>query len=69
MELIKTYFLELSEKQLTQYEALYDLYTDWNSKSLLLYTTSTSTGMRKSTLSPAKTSKICTSIMCSIHWG
>lgn len=32
MELIKTYFPELSEKQLTQYEALYDLYTDWNSK-------------------------------------
>jgi 16S rRNA (guanine527-N7)-methyltransferase len=32
MELIKTYFPELSETQLTQYEALYDLYTDWNAK-------------------------------------
>lgn len=32
MELIKTYFPELNEKQLAQYEALYDLYTDWNSK-------------------------------------
>ena len=32
MELIKTYFPELSETQLAQYEALYDLYTDWNAK-------------------------------------
>lgn len=32
MELIKTYFPELNETQLAQYEALYDLYTDWNSK-------------------------------------
>ncbi len=32
MELIKTYFPELSEAQLAQYEALYDLYADWNAK-------------------------------------
>ena len=32
MELIKTYFPELNETQLAQYEALYDLYTDWNAK-------------------------------------
>ena len=32
MELIKTYFPELSETQIAQYEALYDLYTDWNAK-------------------------------------
>ncbi len=32
MELIKTYFPKLSETQIAQYEALYDLYTDWNAK-------------------------------------
>lgn len=32
MELIRRYFPELSEAQLAQYEALYDLYTDWNAK-------------------------------------
>lgn len=32
MDLIKTYFPELSETQLAQYGALYDLYADWNAK-------------------------------------
>ena len=32
MELILTYFPNLSEQQKTQFAALYDLYTDWNSK-------------------------------------
>lgn len=32
MELIKTYFSELSETQMKQYGALYDLYADWNAK-------------------------------------
>lgn len=32
MDLIKTYFPELSETQLAQYGALYDLYVDWNAK-------------------------------------
>lgn len=32
MEVIKTYFPELSETQITQFAALYDLYTDWNAK-------------------------------------
>lgn len=32
MDLILKYFPNLSEKQKEQYAALYDLYTDWNSK-------------------------------------
>lgn len=32
MEIIKKYFPELSELQVQQFEALYDLYTDWNGK-------------------------------------
>ena len=32
MELILKYFSNLSEQQKTQFAALYDLYTDWNSK-------------------------------------
>lgn len=32
MELILKYFPELSEEQKRQFAALYDLYTDWNSK-------------------------------------
>jgi len=32
MDIIKKYFTELSEKQLEQFAALYDLYTDWNAK-------------------------------------
>lgn len=32
MENIKKYFPDLSEKQLEQYAALFDLYQDWNSK-------------------------------------
>ena len=32
MELITKYFSNLSEKQIEQFAALYDLYTDWNSK-------------------------------------
>lgn len=32
MEVIKTYFPELSETQTRQFAALYDLYTDWNAK-------------------------------------
>ena len=32
MELILKYFPRLSEQQKTQFAALYDLYTDWNSK-------------------------------------
>ena len=32
MELIKKYFTDLSDKQFKQFEALYDLYADWNSK-------------------------------------
>lgn len=32
MELITKYFPHLSEKQQNQFAALYDLYTDWNSK-------------------------------------
>lgn len=32
MELILKYFPNLSEQQKTQFAALYDLYTDWNSK-------------------------------------
>lgn len=32
MELIQSYFPELSEQQKTQFAALYDLYTDWNAK-------------------------------------
>ena len=32
MDIIKKYFPNLSEKQTEQFAALYDLYTDWNSK-------------------------------------
>lgn len=32
MDIIKNYFPKLSEKQIEQFEALYDLYYDWNSK-------------------------------------
>lgn len=32
MEIIKKYFPNLTEEQTKQFEALYDLYTDWNSK-------------------------------------
>lgn len=32
MEIITKYFNNLTEEQLTQFAALYDLYTDWNSK-------------------------------------
>ncbi len=32
MNSIRQYFPELSLQQITQFEALYDLYTDWNSK-------------------------------------
>lgn len=32
MELIKKYFPNLTEHQRKQFEALYDLYTDWNAK-------------------------------------
>ena len=32
MEIIEKYFKDLSEKQYTQFKALYNLYTDWNSK-------------------------------------
>lgn len=32
MELIIKYFPSLTEKQISQFAALYDLYTDWNSK-------------------------------------
>lgn len=32
MELILKYFPRLTEKQKEQFAALYDLYTDWNSK-------------------------------------
>lgn len=32
MELILKYFLDLTEEQKRQFAALYDLYTDWNSK-------------------------------------
>ncbi len=36
MELIKKYFPEITEKQISQFEALYDLYTDWNNKINLI---------------------------------
>jgi 16S rRNA (guanine527-N7)-methyltransferase len=36
MEIIKKYFPDLTEKQATQFAALYDLYTDWNSKINLI---------------------------------
>ncbi len=32
MELIKRYFPELTEHQISQFEALYDLYGEWNAK-------------------------------------
>lgn len=32
MELLLKYFPDLSEKQINQFQALYDLYIDWNSK-------------------------------------
>ena len=32
MELIKTYFPDLDERQTERFAALYDLYTDWNAK-------------------------------------
>ena len=32
MELILKYFPDLTEEQKKQFAALYDLYTDWNSK-------------------------------------
>ena len=32
MELILKYFPDLTEEQKRQFAALYDLYTDWNSK-------------------------------------
>lgn len=32
MEIIQTYFPALEEKQIQQFAALYDLYTDWNAK-------------------------------------
>ena len=32
MELIKYYFPNLTERQIEQFAALYDLYTDWNAK-------------------------------------
>ncbi|GHV22977.1 ribosomal RNA small subunit methyltransferase G [Bacteroidia bacterium] len=36
MELIKKYFPEITGKQISQFTALYDLYTDWNSKINLI---------------------------------
>lgn len=36
MELIKKYFPEITEKQVSQFNALYDLYIDWNSKINLI---------------------------------
>lgn len=36
MELIKKYFPNLSDKQIEQFEALYNLYIDWNSKINLI---------------------------------
>jgi len=36
MELIKKYFTGLSDKQIKQFEDLYDLYIDWNSKINLI---------------------------------
>ncbi|MDR0231427.1 MAG: 16S rRNA (guanine(527)-N(7))-methyltransferase RsmG [Dysgonamonadaceae bacterium] len=36
MELIKKYFPDLSDKQFKQFESLYDLYIDWNSKINLI---------------------------------
>ncbi len=36
MELIKKYFSELPDKQIKQFESLYDLYVDWNSKINLI---------------------------------
>ncbi len=32
MEIIQSYFPQLEEKQVQQFAALYDLYTDWNAK-------------------------------------
>ncbi|MBO7229185.1 MAG: class I SAM-dependent methyltransferase, partial [Bacteroidales bacterium] len=32
MQIILKYFKNLSEEQIRQFEALYDLYFDWNSK-------------------------------------
>ena len=32
MEIILKYFPDLTEKQVEQFAALYDLYSDWNSK-------------------------------------
>ena len=36
VELIKKYFPDLTETQVTQFESLYDLYLDWNSKINLI---------------------------------
>ena len=36
MEIIQKYFPELTDIQKEQFMALYDLYTDWNSKILSL---------------------------------
>ncbi|MDR1370290.1 MAG: 16S rRNA (guanine(527)-N(7))-methyltransferase RsmG [Dysgonamonadaceae bacterium] len=36
MELIKKYFPDITGKQTSQFAALYDLYTDWNSKINLI---------------------------------
>ena len=36
MELIKKYFTNLSDKQIKQFESLYDLYIDWNNKINLI---------------------------------
>lgn len=32
LSILKTYYPELNEKQVTQFDALHDLYADWNSK-------------------------------------
>ena len=54
MELILKYFPELSEEQKRQFAALYDLYTDWNSKINVI---------------SRKDIEICTSTMCSTPWA
>lgn len=54
MDIILKYFPNLSEVQQQQFAALYELYTDWNSKINVIR---------------EKTLPTCMSIMCCIHWA
>lgn len=54
MELILKYFPNLTEEQKKQFAALYDLYTDWNSKINVI---------------SRKDIETCTNTTCSTLWA